>query len=63
MFILDNILKQFIEVPNDLYEKTNQQIIEVDDYLALNSSTKLVVGYVETCVKHPNADTLSKTTI
>ncbi|MBG0762510.1 phenylalanine--tRNA ligase subunit beta [Acholeplasma laidlawii] len=63
MFILDNILKQFIEVPNDLYEKTNQQIIEVDDYLALNSSTKLVVGYVETCVKHPNADTLSKTTV
>lgn len=63
MFILENILKQFIEVPTDLYEKTNQQIIEVDAYEALNSSTKLVVGYVETCIKHPNADTLSKTTV
>ncbi|MFA7417892.1 MAG: phenylalanine--tRNA ligase subunit beta [Acholeplasma sp.] len=63
MYILENILKQFIEVPDNLYEVTNQQIIEVDDYLALNQSTKLVVGYVETCVKHPNADKLNLTTV
>ncbi len=63
MYILENILKQFIELPDNLYEVTNQQIIEVDDYLALNQSTKLVVGYVETCVKHPNADKLNLTTV
>jgi phenylalanyl-tRNA synthetase beta chain len=63
MFILENILKQFIEVPENLYDITNQQIIEVDDYLKLNTSTKLVVGYVETCIKHPNADSLSLTTV
>lgn len=63
MFILDNILKQFIKVPDNLYEVTNQQIIEVDSYEKLNSSTNLVVGLVKTKVKHPNADTLSLTTV
>ena len=63
MFILENILKQFIDVPDNLYDITNQQIIEVDDYLSLNTSTKLIVGYVETCIKHPNADSLSLTTV
>src|SRR5690554_4614803 len=63
MFILDNILKQFIKLPDNLYEITNQQIIEVDSYDKLNSSTNLVVGFVKTKVKHPNADTLSLTTV
>ncbi|WP_025725129.1 phenylalanine--tRNA ligase subunit beta [Acholeplasma granularum] len=63
MFILENILKNFIKVPSNLYEVTNQQIIEVDAYETLNSSTKLVVGHVLECVKHPNSDHLSLTKV
>ena len=42
---------------------TNQQIIEVDAYEVLNESTKLVVGHVLECEKHPNSDHLSLTKV
>src|SRR5690606_1975805 len=47
----------------NLSEVTNKRIIEVDDYLPLNSSTNLVVGHVLTCVDHPNSDHLHITTV
>ncbi len=63
MNILENILSQFIKIPKNIDELTNKQIIEVDEYVALNESTNLVIGHVLTCEKHPNADTLHVTTV
>ncbi len=63
MNILENVLKQFIKVPKNLFEVTNKQIIEVDEYVALNESTNLATGYVLTCEKHPNSDHLHVTTV
>jgi tRNA-binding EMAP/Myf-like protein len=63
MNILENLLKKFIDVPNNLYELTNKHIIEVDEYLKLIDANKLVIGYVETCVEHPNSDHLHVTTV
>ena len=63
MNILENVLKKFVDVSNDLYEVTNKHIIEVDDYLPLIDANKLVIGHVLTCVDHPNSDHLHITTV
>lgn len=63
MNILDSILKKFIEVPTNLDEITNKQIIEVDEFGKVNSTNNLVVGHVLTCIDHPNSDHLHITTV
>lgn len=63
MKILESMLKNFIDVPNDILEITNQKIIEVESFGPANEATKLVIGKVLTCEKHPNADSLSLTTV
>ncbi|MFA5692123.1 MAG: phenylalanine--tRNA ligase subunit beta [Acholeplasmataceae bacterium] len=63
MKILTNILKDFIEVPKNLYELTNSYIIEVDDYKLLNESKNLKTGLVLEVTKHPNADSLYLTKV
>lgn len=63
MNIIENVLKKFIKVPNNLLEITNKQIIEVDEYELLNSSTNLTTGYVLSCENHPNSDHLHVTLV
>jgi phenylalanyl-tRNA synthetase beta chain len=63
MKILETILKNLIEVPKDVFEVTNQKIIEVESFDQLNTSTDLVIGHVLTCVDHPNSDHLHVTTV
>ncbi len=63
MKILTNILKDFIKIPNNLYDITNGYIIEVDDYKVLNESKGLKTGHVLSVNKHPNADTLFVTKV
>lgn len=63
MKILENMLKKWIQVPENIFELTNQKIIEVDSFEPLNPSTNLVIGKVLTCVDHPNSDHLHVTTV
>ena len=63
MIINSNILKELIEIPDDLLEITNKNIIEVDDFKLINPATNLVIGKVLTKEKHPNSDNLSLTTV
>ncbi|CDR31284.1 Phenylalanine--tRNA ligase beta subunit [Acholeplasma oculi] len=63
MYILENILKKFIDVPNNLFEITNQNMIEVDEYSLLNTSSNLVIGKVISCLDHPNSDHLHVTKV
>ena len=63
MIITENMLKNWIEIPENILEVTNQKIIEVEEFKMLNESTKLVVGKVLTCVPHPNSDHLNLTTV
>lgn len=63
MHILENTLKRFINVPENLVELTNQHIIEVDEHKLVNTSTNIVIGKVLTKEKHPDADKLSVTTV
>ncbi|MFU8792839.1 MAG: phenylalanine--tRNA ligase subunit beta [Acholeplasmataceae bacterium] len=57
------MLKRFISVPRNLFEVTNQHIIEVESYGKVVDATEITIGHVLTCEKHPNADTLSVTTV
>jgi phenylalanyl-tRNA synthetase beta chain len=63
MKILERMLKEFVHIPENIHELTNQKIIEVDAFSMLNPSTNLVIGYVMSKEKHPNADTLSVTQV
>lgn len=63
MKLYENILKQFIDVPKDIYELTNSYITEVEDFKKLFDINNLVIGYVSELVKHPDADTLSVTKV
>ncbi|MDI6453561.1 phenylalanine--tRNA ligase subunit beta [Peloplasma aerotolerans] len=63
MKIIENMLNQWVNIPNNVLEITNQKIIEVDAFEMLNPSTDLIIGHVLTCEKHPNADTLHVTTV
>lgn len=64
MFVSINWLKNYVDIsditPEELAEKITKSGIEVEgiEYLA-EESTNVVVGYVETCEQHPNADKLS----
>ncbi|RJX23731.1 MAG: phenylalanine--tRNA ligase subunit beta [Acholeplasma sp.] len=63
MKILENVLKTFIDVPDNMLELTNQKIIEVESFGPINEATKLVIGKVLTCEDHPNSDHLHVTTV
>lgn len=63
MKILESILKQWVQVPANILELTNQKIIEVESFQPLNTSTHLVIGHVLTCDDHPNSDHLHVTTV
>lgn len=63
MKILESILKEFVDVPDNIYELTNQKIIEVESFLPVNEATDLVIGHVLTCEEHPNSDHLHVTTV
>jgi len=63
MIITKNLLKEFIDVPENILDITNQKIIEVEEFTSLNESTNLVVGKVLTCEPHPNSDHLNLTTV
>ncbi|WP_026906390.1 phenylalanine--tRNA ligase subunit beta [Paucisalibacillus globulus] len=64
MLVSLNWLKEYVDTdnisPEELAEKVTRSGIEVDnvEYVAENSSN-VVVGYVESCEKHPNADKLN----
>ncbi|WP_042146267.1 phenylalanine--tRNA ligase subunit beta [Paucisalibacillus sp. EB02] len=64
MLVSLNWLKEYVEIdgisPEELADKVTRSGIEVDnvEYVAENSSN-VVIGYVESCEKHPNADKLN----
>lgn len=64
MFVSMNWLKQYVDLgdisPESLADKITKTGIEVEgiEYIAAKS-TNVVVGYVEECEKHPNADKLN----
>jgi phenylalanyl-tRNA synthetase beta chain len=64
MLVSLNWLKNYVDIdgisPEELAEKVTKSGIEVDnvEYVAENS-TNVVIGYVESCEKHPNADKLN----
>ncbi|ENH97040.1 phenylalanyl-tRNA synthetase subunit beta [Gracilibacillus halophilus YIM-C55.5] len=64
MFVSLNWLKQYIDIdhidPEDLAEQISKTGIEVDGIEHFASATNnVVVGYVESCEQHPNADKLN----
>lgn len=65
MLVSLNWLKQYVDIgdltPEALAEKITKSGIEVDaiHYITKETSSKVVVGHVETCEKHPNADKLN----
>lgn len=63
MKINELILQNLIDIPEDIFELTNQYIVEVDSFLRGRRDEEFVVGKVLTCEKHPNADSLSLTTV
>lgn len=64
MLVSLNWLKNYVDIgdltPEELAEKITKTGIEVDgiEYIAEKSSN-VVVGYVTSCEKHPNADKLN----
>lgn len=59
MKILENNLKQFLDIPNNVLEVTNSFVTEVEEFGPLSDINNLVIGHVLEKVKHENADTLS----
>ncbi|QTN00022.1 phenylalanine--tRNA ligase subunit beta [Sediminibacillus dalangtanensis] len=64
MFVSLNWLKNYVDIdnisPEQLAEKITKSGIEVEgiEYVA-ETSSNVVVGYVQSCEKHPNADKLN----
>lgn len=63
MIITKNLLKQFVDIPKDIYHLTYHNIIEVEAFEPIMTASNLVVGHVLTCVDHPNSDHLHITTV
>ena len=63
MKIIESMLKKWVQVPENIYEITNQKIIEVEEFKPVNESTNLLIGHVLTCENHPNSDHLHVTTV
>ena len=61
-----NWLKDYVDIGNDyrlLQDKFNLMSQEVASLYQLVEIDNLVIGHVKTCVKHPEADKLSVTTV
>jgi len=66
MKISMNWLKEMVDVGNDyklLQDKFNLMSQEVESLYKLVDIENLVIGHVKTCIKHPEADKLSVTTV
>ncbi|MCF7932751.1 MAG: phenylalanine--tRNA ligase subunit beta [Acholeplasmataceae bacterium] len=63
MKIVSSMLSKWINIPSDIEAITNQKIIETESFEKINTATNLVTGHVLTCLKHPNSDHLSVTTV
>ncbi len=63
MRIPENMLKKWMNIPENILEITNQKIIEVESFGPLNPASNLVVGHVLTCTNHPDSDHLHVTTV
>lgn len=59
MKIIENNLKQFIDIPSNIAELTNSFITEVESFGPLTNINNLVIGHVLEKEKHPDADTLN----
>ena len=61
-----NWLKEYVDIGNDyklIETKFNLMSQEVESLYKLVDASNLVIGHVLTCVKHPDADKLSVTTV
>ncbi|VEU80277.1 phenylalanine--tRNA ligase subunit beta [Haploplasma axanthum] len=63
MKIVENNLKQFIDVPNNIDEVTNAYITEVESFGLLSNINNVLIGHVLEKEKHENADSLSVTKV
>lgn len=64
MIISKSQLDKWLKIPKNVYELTNTHITEVDSFEEnFVNASGLVTGLVLTKEKHPNADTLSLTTV
>lgn len=64
MIITKSQLEKWIKIPRNIYELTNTHISEVENYIPQFVEAKgLVTGKVLSKDKHPNADSLSLTTV
>src|SRR5690625_1262408 len=69
MLVSLNWLKQYVNygdlTPEQLSEKITKSGIEVDgiEYITTEKSDNVVIGHVQTCDQHPNADKLSLCTV
>lgn len=63
MKIIEKNLKQFIEIPENIYEITNNYITEVESITSPFAFNNLTIGHVLEVEKHENADTLSVTKV
>lgn len=64
MIITKSQLQKWVKIPENIYEITNEHITEVDSYIEnYVKASGIVTGKVLTKEKHPNADTLSLTTV
>ncbi|MDL2292446.1 phenylalanine--tRNA ligase subunit beta [Acholeplasma sp. OttesenSCG-928-E16] len=63
MKITKNLLKNFIDIPDDIDKLTNQYITEVEDYFLPFEINNLVIGHVLECQDHPNSDHLHITKV
>lgn len=62
MKVSSNMLKRYLNrnlTQDELYKLTNEYITEVESVSTLLQVENLVVGYVNSCIRHPNADKLS----
>ncbi|NLL69314.1 MAG: phenylalanine--tRNA ligase subunit beta [Acholeplasmataceae bacterium] len=64
MIITKSQLEKYIKIPNNIFELTNAHITEVESFTNSFVDAKgIVTGKVLSKDKHPNADTLSLTTV
>ena len=64
MIITKTQLEKWIKIPKNIFKLTNEHIAEVENFTNKYVEAKgLVTGLVLTKEKHPNADTLSLTTV
>lgn len=63
MVITQLALEKWIKTPNHIEALTTQKITEVESFESINDDPNVVIGYVLTCIKHPNSEHLNLTTV